>query len=381
MRIKNILFTTAFVGTLILSACGGSSHTHTWGEATYTWSDDYSTCTAFRVCTKDESHFEEETANSVYEIVTPETVDTDGEGQYVVSFTNEAFVAQTHTVYLPKDKYATKPHFSTYSRKYVQYGLYPQTAINDANLIAALDNLTTPESNGWYFYNGVYYAKQEAMACESTYTFSNGDTIVIHDEYWFECKPISWKVLSNENNQCFLLSELLLDSQAFNASIEERTIEGKTIYPNNYKYSDLRAWLNDDFYNSAFALGKSNILLTTVDNSAASTGNATNDYACDDTEDYVFLPSYKDYTNANYGFNPLIPEYRRCLVTDYALACGAKLEVNSNFAYYFWTRSPFAEYAKNVKNINYTGQFANSSNRVDYHLNGVRPAIMVTIDE
>ena len=354
---------------------------HDWGAVTYTWADDNSTCSAKRACTKDETHIEEETATSIYQIVTPETITTDGEGKYVAEFTNPAFGTQACTVIIPKDKYAVMPHLSD-DGKTVRYGLYPQTAINDSALITALDSLETPESNGWYLYNNVYYAKKEATPFHTDYVFDNGDTIVSHNNYWFECKPITWNVLSSSDNKYYLLSELLLDSRAYYASLNERTIDDQTIYPNNYKHSELRAWLNDEFYNSAFALGNANIQLTTIDNSASTTSISTNGYACENTEDKVFLLSYQDYSNANYGFSTSEPSLRRCVATDYARA--SKVTLNSqtgtyaNFGFY-WTRSPHAEYANNVRNISYDGSFSNLSNRVDYSSNGIRPAIVVSI--
>ena len=84
----------------LLAGCGKSNHTHEWGEATYTWATDYSTCTALRVCKGDKSHKEEETVNSVYEVTTSATCEVDGEGKYTVTFTNTAFEVQTKTIVL-----------------------------------------------------------------------------------------------------------------------------------------------------------------------------------------------------------------------------------------------------------------------------------------
>lgn len=53
------------------------------------------------------------------------------------------------------------PMFST-KNKTVTYGLYPQKNVNDSSLIAALNALTTKESNGWYLYNNEYYSKVAA---------------------------------------------------------------------------------------------------------------------------------------------------------------------------------------------------------------------------
>ena len=37
---------------------------HDWGDPVYTWSDDYATCTATRICKRDSAHVETEVARS-----------------------------------------------------------------------------------------------------------------------------------------------------------------------------------------------------------------------------------------------------------------------------------------------------------------------------
>lgn len=44
--------------------------------------------------------------------------------------------------------------------------------------LLALNELTTTESNGWYLYEGEYYAKRTACPYSSSYQFDNGTTIV-----------------------------------------------------------------------------------------------------------------------------------------------------------------------------------------------------------
>ena len=96
MKKKLVLMTSALMAMSLLSAC--NAHTHDWGEVTYTWSSDNTTCTAERVCKGDESHKETETANSTYVVVTEAKCEEDGKGRYSVSFENEAFEAQTKEV-------------------------------------------------------------------------------------------------------------------------------------------------------------------------------------------------------------------------------------------------------------------------------------------
>ena len=96
MKKKLVLMTSALMAMSLLSAC--NTHTHDWGEVTYTWSEDNKTCVAERVCKGDESHKESETAQSTYSVVTEAKCEEDGKGRYSVSFENEAFEAQTKEV-------------------------------------------------------------------------------------------------------------------------------------------------------------------------------------------------------------------------------------------------------------------------------------------
>ena len=73
-----------------------SSIGHSYGEVTYTWSADYSECTATRICANDATHVEKETVGASVAIIEP-TCDVAGSKTYTVTFTNEAFAAQTHT--------------------------------------------------------------------------------------------------------------------------------------------------------------------------------------------------------------------------------------------------------------------------------------------
>ena len=269
--------------------------------------------------------------------------------------------------------------------KKITYGLYPQKNVNNFSLVSALNALTTPESNGWYLYEGDYYAKVSASPYNSSYKFGNGTTISSGTTYWFKCEPITWKVLSNTNDEYYIVSFDLLDVHCYYNLSTNRTIDGQTAYPNNYKYSDIRTWLNEDFYNSAFALGNSHIQTTTVDNSAFTTASESNKYACDNTEDKVFLPSYQDYTNSSYGFSTStsFTNTRYCETTDWARARGAYYYNYSDSTAYcgkgrYWTRSPDIDSSScAVWTIGSDGFLSNSY--VNSTSTSVRPAITLKI--
>lgn len=281
-------------------------------------------------------------------------------------------------------KYARKPVLSN-DNKTVTYGLYPQSNINDEIAIATLDSLQTTESNGWYFYNDDYYAKVTALPYFSNYKFSNGVDVKENKTYWFKCEPIQWDVLKTENDEYLLTSSKLLDLYSFNLNVDGRVVNNQIVYSNNYKYSDLRAWLNGNFYNSAFSFGDESLLVTEIDNNASTTGYNNNPYACENTNDKVFALSYQDYLNTDYGFNDVFNEEcetRMAKVTDYAKAKGAygnRIDGYIDNGYYF-TRSPHAGYKDHSWTVDYDGKIY-AGYRIDQPASSVRPCISIKIEK
>ncbi|MDE6029812.1 MAG: hypothetical protein K2F90_05810 [Clostridiales bacterium] len=265
--------------------------------------------------------------------------------------------------------------------KTVQYGFYPQTHVSDQAVTAELDKLE-PTSIGWYLLGNDFYAKQTAQVCNGeSYAFDDGTAIEDGAEYWFKCDVITWRVLSGENGTYYLLADKLLDTHAYYAEYADRKTGDDTVYANNYERSDIRTWLNGYFYAMAFARDSSYVATTTVSNGATTTAAATNGYACGDTTDKVYLPSYQDYITADYGFATAADDKsatRECKTTDYARArgawCNTASGLKNNGSY--WTRSPSGKYyycAWNVNSGGYLSEYA-----VDGASHCVRPCITLS---
>ena len=108
--------------------------------------------------------------------------------------------------------------------------------------------------------------------------------------------------------------------------------------PNNYEHSYIRSFLNQDLLNTAFSKGnKKKMELMNVDNSSESTMDATNGYACNNTNDYVSLLSKKEFSTESY--NLLDPTRRQLDITDYA-----KSLTYSKGKDCYWLRSPADTY-------------------------------------
>lgn len=211
-------------------------------------------------------------------------------------------------------------------------------------------------------------------------TFDDGTAIILGTEYWFKCEPITWKILSSSGRAYCLVLTLFLDAHRYNQCYYGRTSNGR--YENNYEKSEIREWLNGDFYKTAFALGNSKIHTVAVDNSEASALYPENSYVCSGTKDKIYLLSGKEYVTADYGFAPLYNIHdpvRQCKTSDWARANGAYSYTGSSYLYngYYWTRSPYS--------ISYYAWFVgyndspNNHDRVGVSCRSARPAITIKI--
>ncbi len=267
-------------------------------------------------------------------------------------------------------------------KKTIKYGYYPQTHVNDESLISALNLLEPTEVNGWYFYENNYYCKETAKVFNNEqYTFDDKTTIQDKAEYWFLCEPITWNILKQDRNNYLLLSSMLLDTHEYYTDYETRTINNKDIYANNYEYSTIRNWLNNDFYDQAFVFNGSYVQETMIDNSYSTfDGTADSIYASNQTTDKVTLLSYKDYLDTNYGFesdanNTSIT--RQAKTTDYIRIRNAWCNTTLQYSGTYWTRSPSNEFYYAAWNVNSGGYL--STYVVDGNSHCVRPCITINI--
>lgn len=276
--------------------------------------------------------------------------------------------------------------------EYLYFGEYPQTIKAEGVDIIG----ETPDDRGRYLGNdGFYYAKVESATVyskESPCAFSNGTIVTAEETYYFKFEPIKWRIVeidSTEENKVMLLCESIINNKFYDTA-EPRN--------NSYKDSEIRDWLNSvhagSFYMGAFAENeKDHIIDRVVDNSAASTGIDPNANASANTTDNIFLFSFKEVSNTEYGFNNetafgtyyqlTADELRERKVSDYSLANGAFCVNNKSSATYrngiWWTRSPWNDEEK----ASALAVQANGSTMpwiVDYKASGVVPALWINFN-
>lgn len=265
--------------------------------------------------------------------------------------------------------------------KSIKYGYYPQSNVDNPNLISTLSSLT-PSTNNWVVYEDNFYTKVTANVFNSeNYSFDNSSSITNGSTYWFKCEPIEWNILNVTEGVYFLVSSKLLDTCVYYTDYSTRTIGDNLIYSNNYKESSIRTYLNTYFFNTAFFLNNSYIQETQVNNSSSTSDASNNIYCCENTTDKVYLPSYADYLNSSLGFEGenKVSSSRQSKTTDYCRVKGAWLNKDANYKNNssYWTRTPTSTYEYCAWNVNSAGYL--SSYAVDGASHCIRPCITISL--
>lgn len=311
---------------------------------------------------------------------------------------------------------AKKPYTMSEDGTKIYFGEYPQTEVKDENdsdksLRNSLNMVAGVPSAGnrgkwtdygyyisgsvqsymWYIdvayqggrYRGVYFTSYRPYYTTNSSSTDDSDQddngYYINTAYWFKYEPIEWRILEQKDGTALLMANIILDSQQYYRTQNTRTVNGKTVYPNNYKESDIRAWLNETFYKTAFdELAQRIIETTAVDNSAPSTASSSNSYACENTQDKVFLLSHEEVNSSSYGLNMTT---RQLKSTDYAKSQGCWQSTDSSYRGngWWWLRSPRYNNSSHTHGVQLSGLANVYTSAVCYELHGVVPALWIRL--
>ncbi len=319
----------------------------------------------------------------------------------------------------------------------VKFGDYPQTIAG-----SGISYSSSTVYNGWYLGSDGYFYERlissKLIGNNIANTFTDGTELENGKVYYFKIEPIEWRVLtdsydhdqdSTTSGKKFLFSEkVLLANVPFYGTFTNRSLNGNTIYANNYKYSNMRAYLNgiknqfitdggqEDDYNQdwsrggflqeAFTPAAQNLITTTkVSNSAESTtpygypnliNSGVNIFACEDTSDKIFNISLYEISCPDYGFREYDSRHRDeeddtyknddinriRYATDYLMATYGRKDSRDNYGSYYQIRSPNYYYEDSLDTIyggslnspSYDGDI-NSVSVVYYKYDGICPAL------
>ena len=314
--------------------------------------------------------------------------------------------------YLPEGTNGTAGTNATY----VYFGDWPQTIKAQNIEIDETDSMTMGDFTYYKGSDDNWYVKCDVSVYDSDYTYSDGSIIESYTTKYFKVEPIKWRVLNptaTGTEKKTLLAENILTEETYyfyNDSSPYRSLNGTKIEPNNYKYSNIRAylnginnqfitdnggsnndyrdidWSNKGFLYSAFTASAISLIAESkVDNSVNSTypdgyaGNG-NIYACDDTNDKIFLLSLQQITSSALGFandnSNETGNARIRLTTDFAKANYALQNANAGYGGIWWLRSPYSNAHDNAHYVQHDGKVdSRTYRRVSGNSFGVVPAL------
>ena len=224
----------------------------------------------------------------------------------------------------------------------VWFGYYPQTKATDDELSHMS---ATANSDGFYTSGKDKFVKVTNAAPEHAYHSGDNDYLTFDDgsqpqegaTYYFKLEQIEWKVLVDDadNNTVMLVSKKFLDTHVWLSSFEksptrsswaayDNTLDGVPAETpaNGWRYSEMRAWLNDGFLNFAFTADEQKSILLFAN-------THTIDYNSNDpstiVNDYVAIGNEADYNSAGNDGRP----------SDYAIVKGTRWQYNNDNCAYF----------------------------------------------
>lgn len=289
----------------------------------------------------------------------------------------------------------------------IEFGSYPQSEVTDEALIEKL-NSQELEWNSYDYYSGtldeqtsgdfmkyadvtydgnkyraVTFTQYRPMATvyTSSNTFQEDNGYYEDTVYWFKYEPIQWCIL--DPNEGLVLSETIIDSQPYHNTVfseYDNYYQNSSCekFANDYETSSIREWLNNDFYNTAFTSEeKAEIFNSEQDN----TSPFDSTYDSETTYDKIFLLSYDDAMNEQYGFviHKSEDESRRAKGTDYAKCQGLSTEDMSNVYFFWWLRTPEKYGCSGF--IDNNGRYTPELFAPCWTCFGVRPAIKMNLNQ
>ncbi len=298
---------------------------------------------------------------------------------------------------------------------YCIFGDWPQTIKAESVTVDETKSVTMGSMTYYLGSDNNYYAKCRENAYGTGYTYSDGTTVAqasASSTKYFRVEPIKWRVLNPGagGNKILVAESILTANIPYYGSVSNRTLNETTIYANNYKYSNIRAYLNGTknqfvtdggtateydvdwtgkgFLQTAFTSSAQSLIAdTVVDNSAESTTDSGNNltqatsYACENTSDKIFLLSEKEATTSAYGFtayDQIGTGSRRIRVTtDYAKANYAFQSSAAGDGGWWWLRSPGYGDSNRARDIYHDGN-ANFFISVSHEDGGVVPALSIS---
>ena len=175
-------------------------------------------------------------------------------------------------------------------------------------------------------------------------------------------EKIQWLILDKKENSLLLLTEKGIDVKEYH----------KTSVGITWETCSIRTWLNDQFLNDAFSKAEKDLIqVTNVNNRQALCYDDWNIDGGNNTQDKVFLLSYKEAFENYFSSDTS----RKCFPTEYAQTRGVSID-NKGYCSW-WLRSPgLSLYSAAV--VGASGSLSGKSVCCDSYC--IRPALWINLD-
>lgn len=177
-------------------------------------------------------------------------------------------------------------------------------------------------------------------------------------------EPIEWQVLAVEEGRALLISRYSLDSRQFNS---EWTVS-------NWAECSLRAWLNEDFLQTAFTAGEQALILDTLVSTPANMSYKTP--GGPDVTDRLFILSVEE-ARQYLKSGPA----RKAQATPWAVEQQIYVkQTGANTGNSPWWLRTIGQGSNTAVYVKEDGNILFKGIDVDYYSNGVRPAMWVDLN-
>ena len=257
-----------------------------------------------------------------------------------------------------------------------EYGRYPQEIVSNKDTIDILNTLTDSDlnSDGYFTVNDVEYKKVVGKPFIENELYFTNNTLIRKDKvYYFIVKPIKWRVIEANDNKKVAITDQILDVTEYPKYItknQDAQVPTKEITSIKYNESNLREFLNNDFYNLAFSKEEKKPITTKVE--VANISGENPEYV----EDKVWIPSYAEINLKTFQSD----DDRYAFATDYAKAVGVDSFYDSPNSYYYNSscyplRTLSIATTSSIFYVNYYGKVTAVNNDSFYNNVSVRPCI------
>lgn len=237
------------------------------------------------------------------------------------------------------------------------YGLYPKTIVSpskEAELLSKLiekATLLNIENKMPFWFENEYYVKDVCNSYRTEYYFSDGTKAVSGETFYFKCEPVVWNVCSMSDNKYTLDCSFTAYCHRYNDTAN-----------NQYVNSELRTWLNNDYYNTAFFLNSNKI-------------EETNLSEIGELKDKIWVGSQNEYSEDWERYQNI--KAKQC--SDFAICNGAFMSTDSKYKRNsrYWTRTSYRS-SGYAMTISYKGALL--SDIVTDIACGIAPAITLKIN-